>query len=64
MTKRQTEEFAKLYMDIGKLTLGSLALGFFQINIDPVGVLFIIIFGLTGSMGFFIMGLKLFKEVK
>jgi hypothetical protein len=64
MTKRQTEELAKLYMDIGKLTLGSLVLGFFQINIDPVGVLLIIIFGLTGSMGFFIMGLKLFKEVK
>lgn len=64
MTKRQKEELAKLYMDIGKLALGSLVFGFFQMNIEPFYRLVVILLGLTTSIFFFRMGLKLFGEVK
>ncbi|MBI2334334.1 hypothetical protein HYU96_00885 [Candidatus Daviesbacteria bacterium] len=63
MNNRQKEEFAKLLMDIGKLTLASLVFGFFQTGSDPKLVLFIGGFGLTSAMVLFIMGLRLFKEV-
>ena len=64
MTKRQEEELAKLIIDIGKLTLGSLVLSFFQIKSEPLIVLAIVVIGLTASSGLFIIGLRLFKEIK
>lgn len=64
MNNRQVEELAKLFLDIGKLSFASLVLGFFQIKSDPVIVFVVGILGLTFSLGMFILGLKLFKEVR
>lgn len=64
MTNRQKEEFAKLLMDIGKLTLGSLVFGVFQFTSNPLAVFIVALLGLTLSFGFFTMGLYLFKEIK
>lgn len=64
MNKRQTEEFAKLFMDLGKLVFASLVSGFFQLEYEPVIALTIIVLGLTGSVIFFIIGLSIFKRVK
>lgn len=63
MNSRQIEELAKLFMDVGKLTMASLVFGVLQITSNPTAVLIITFLGLTFSFGFFIMGLKLFKEV-
>lgn len=64
LNKRQVEELAKLFLDVGKLTIGSLVLGFFQSNIDIRLSLAYSLVGLTFSMGLFIMGLSLLKEAK
>jgi len=64
MSKRQKEEFAKLFMDLGKLIFVSLVLGFFQITTEPIVVVFIAFSGLILSTVSFIIGLQLFKEVK
>jgi len=64
MNFRQTEEFAKLFLDIGKLVFASLVLGFFQSGLPPLIVLGYSLIGLILSIAFFIMGLRLFKEVK
>ena len=64
MTPRQIEETAKLYIDLGKLTFASLILGFFQFKSDPIVGLIVVILGLTFSMGFFILGLRVFKELE
>lgn len=64
LTKRQLEELAKLFLDVGKLTLGSLVLGLFQLRLEPVLLLTVGVLGLTISIGMFILGLGLFKEVK
>lgn len=45
MNKRQVEELAKLFLDIGKLTVASLILGFFQSKTDPFVIL---IYGFIG----------------
>ena len=64
LTKRQTEELAKLFLDVGKLTLASLVLGLFQLKLEPILLLAVGFLGLTISVGLFILGLELFKEVK
>ncbi len=64
MTKRQKEELAKLYMDLGKLTFGSLVVSIFQTNPDPVLTIVIAIIGLIMSVFFFRMGLKIFGELR
>ena len=64
LTKRQTEELAKLFLDVGKLTLASLVLGLFQLKLEPILLLAVSFLGLTISVGLFILGLELFKEVK
>lgn len=63
MNNRQIEEVAKLLLDIGKLVLASLVLGFFQSKLDPSIVLAYSLIGLTVAFGLFIMGIKLLKEV-
>ena len=63
MTKRQVEELAKIFMDIGKLTFASLVLGFFQTRLDPTLTLIYESIGLIFTASFFYFGLKLFKEV-
>ena len=63
MTPRQTEELAKTYMDLGKLIIVSLLLGFFQFKEEPVLGIAAVIIGLTFSVGFFILGLRVFKEL-
>ncbi len=62
MTKRQIEGLATLFLDMGKLTFASLILGFFQTRTEPITVLFVGMLGLTFSLIFFILGLKLLKE--
>lgn len=64
MSKRQVEELAKLYLDLGKLTFASLVLGFFQSNLNRSVVLTYELVGLLFSIGFFIMGIRLLKEIK
>lgn len=64
MTDRQIEELAKLFVDIGKIVLGSLVLGFFQSNLDPKLILGFGLIGLTISFSLFKMGITLFKEVR
>lgn len=63
MTKRQIEELAKLFLDLGKLTFASLVLGFFQSNL-PINIIYAYgIIGVIASMFFFYMGMKLIKEI-
>lgn len=64
MNKKQKEELAKLYIDIGKLIFASLVLGFFQSKTDPITLFIVFALGLTFSIGFFILGLNLFREIK
>jgi len=64
LTKRQVEELAKLFFDVGKLTLGSLVLGLFQLKLGPGVLLSIGMVGLTIAGGLFILGLELFKEIE
>lgn len=64
MNIRQLEELAKLYLDLGKLVFVSLVLGFFQSNLDRSVVLVYEFLGLLFSVGFFIMGIRLLKEIK
>lgn len=64
MTKRQKEELAKLYMDLGKLTLGSFVLSVFQTNLGLLASIILALCGLTISTILFKMGLKLVGEVK
>lgn len=64
MSKRQLEEIAKLYLDLGKLVFASLVLGFFQSNLDRSIVLIYELLGLLFSVGFFIMGIRLLKEIR
>lgn len=63
MTKRQIEELAKLFLDLGKLTFASLVLGFFQSDL-PQNIIFAYgIIGVTVSIVFFRMGLYLIRRV-
>lgn len=64
MSNRQIEELAKLYIDLGKFIFVSLVLGFFQKNLDRQTIIAYGLIGLIFSIGFFIMGLKLLKEIK
>ena len=64
LSSRQLEELAKLFVDMGKLVFGSLVLGLFQAKLEPKLVIGVGFSGLTISLGLFILGLKLFKEVK
>lgn len=64
MNIRQLEELAKLYLDLGKLVFVSLVLGFFQSNLDRSVVLVYEFLGLLFSVGFFIMGIRLLKEIR
>lgn len=64
LTSRQTEELAKLLVDLGKLVFASLVLGLFQVELEPKLMIGAAFLGLTISLGLFILGLKLFKEVK
>lgn len=64
LNDKQTEKLADLLIDLGKLSFGSLVLGFFQ---SSLGVWAIFAYGLLGllmSAGFCILGLKLFRETK
>ncbi len=63
MSNRQKEEFAKFCMDVAKLSLGSWVFGLFATEFGIVQLLLGLV-GLTFSMLFFILGMKLFKEVK
>ncbi len=64
MSPRQTEELAKTYIDLGKLIFASLLLGFFQFKEAPILGISAVFIGLTFSVGFFILGLRMFKELQ
>jgi len=64
MNNRQVEELAKLFLDIGKLVLASIVLGFFQSGLNPTLVFVYSLIGLTISLILFKMGLQLLKEAK
>lgn len=64
MTNRQIEELGKLYLDVGKLIIASLVLGFFQSNLSTQVIISYGLVGLTMAIGSIRMGLELFKEVK
>lgn len=64
MNDRQVEELAKLFLDLGKLVFASLVLGFFQSGLPVIVVLAYSLTGLIMSLGLFIIGLQLLKEVK
>ena len=64
MSIRQIEELAKLYLDLGKLIFASLVLGFFQSNLDRNIIIIYELVGLLFSVGFFIMGVRLLKEIR
>lgn len=64
MSDRQVEELAKLFLDLGKLVFASLVLGFFQSGLPVIIVLGYSLLGLIMSLGLFIIGLQLLKEVK
>ncbi len=64
MALKQTEELAKLFLDLGKLIFASLVLGFFQSELTPNIILAYGLIGLTLSASFFIMGLKLLGETE
>lgn len=64
MNKRQVEEVAKLLLDIGKLVLASLVLGFFQSSLPTQLILAYSLIGLTVAFGLFIMGINLLKEIR
>lgn len=63
LSKRQTEELAKYSFDLSKLTLGSWVLGLFTTKVELLQVI-VATTGLILSILFFIIGLKLFREVK
>lgn len=63
LTTRQTEELAKFSLDISKLSLGSWVLGLFTTRIG-LPQLFLAFGGLTISVLFFTLGMRLFREVK
>ncbi|MFZ5365789.1 MAG: hypothetical protein ACOZBZ_00670 [Patescibacteria group bacterium] len=63
LTARQTEELAKFSLDISKLSLGSWVLGLFTARIG-LPQLFLAFGGLTISVLFFTLGMRLFREVK
>lgn len=63
LTARQIEELAKFSLDISKLSLGSWVLGLFTSEIR-LPQLFLAIWGLTMATLFFILGMRLFKEVR
>lgn len=64
MNKRQLEEMAKLLLDLGKLVFASLVLGFFQSTLPPSIIIAYELTGLIISLGLFIMGLRLMKEIQ
>lgn len=64
MNNLQINELAKLYLDLGKLVFASLVLGFFQSSLDKGTVLAYEFVGLCISLGLFIMGIRLIKEIK
>gem|GEM_PF-5620238 len=49
-------------MDLGKLTFGSLVLGFFEFSSGLVIGLLLMLSGLTFTIGFFIVGLRYKKH--
>lgn len=63
LTERQTEELAKFSLEISKLSLGSWLFGLFTSKFEPQQ-LFLAFWGLTLSLLFFTLGMRLFKEVK
>lgn len=63
LTNRQTEELAKFSLDVSKLALGSLVLGLFTSGLSLYKIL-LALWGLTVTILFFTLGIRLFKEVK
>jgi len=63
MTKRQIEETAKFCLDVSKLALASWIFGLFTSRIGLQQII-IMLSGLTLSIAFFILGMRLLKEVK
>lgn len=63
LTSRQIEEAAKLSLDLGKLTFGSLILGLFQVKLNPLTLISVSLSGISISFALFLIGLSLFKEV-
>ncbi len=59
LTYRQTEELAKYCLEISKLSLGTVV---FQLFVP--GKLLFVLWGLTVALTFFILGIRLFKEVR
>lgn len=64
MTNRQKEELADYCMNLSKLSLGSWVFGLFASDLTLEARIILMIAGLTFAVIFFILGMRLFKEVK
>lgn len=62
MTNRQREELAKFCFDLSKLSLGSWVFGLFTAGVGIPQTIYAVA-GLTLAALFFILGMRLFKEV-